>query len=147
MLPSATPLRIRPRVLAASALAASLLVASPRAHATLYQVLAFAQDMRFNDGRCSWREAILASSNKQPVDACPAGTNENEIYIVGDATPVELTRTEDIEIKGDITITGSPQPGFRQAINGAPPASWSSPGPGWRSTTSSSPASTSRPCW
>lgn len=66
------------------------------------------------DGNCSLREAIRAANTDQPVDACPAGSGADTIYLPAGTYKLSIAGREedngltgDLDIFSDVTITGS----------------------------------------
>jgi CSLREA domain-containing protein len=67
-----------------------------------------------DDGNCSLREAIRAANLDMPVDACPAGTGTDSIYLPTGAYTLSIAgagedmgMTGDLDIRSDMNISGS----------------------------------------
>lgn len=88
--------------------AGAVVVAHPLpAHAlTPITVTTTADDFTVNDN-CTLREAVAASNTRQPVDACPAGTGDDQIVL--QPTTYQLTVpgvAENGDLTGDLDIGG-----------------------------------------
>ena len=80
---------------------------------TTITVTATADDYTVN-GNCTLREAVAASNNRQPVDACAAGEGDDQIvlqpltYTLSIPGPSEnADLTGDLDIAGDLDIVGA----------------------------------------
>ncbi len=70
-----------------------------------------------NDGDCSLREAVQAANTDQAVDACPAGSGADSIFLPAGIYTLTLAGAgEDNNATGDLDIIGA------VTINGANPA-------------------------
>ena len=64
------------------------------------------------DGRCSLREAIIAANTDAPLDACPAGTGDDDvIQLAAAAYPLSIANgmntDEDLGVRGDLDVLES----------------------------------------
>lgn len=100
-------LRVLRGVAATAALYLAALAASGPGHATDIYVTTFDDDAP-DDGTCSLREAVRASSQDIAVDACAAGEVEDRILLGAGTYRVDLTtgEGEDVGLTGDLDIFG-----------------------------------------
>jgi CSLREA domain-containing protein len=83
------------------------------AQSAIITVNSFADEMAA-DGNCSLREALQAANLDAAVDACPAGSGADSIYLPTGVYTLSIAganedqgKTGDLDILGDLTITGS----------------------------------------
>jgi CSLREA domain-containing protein len=85
-----------------------------RAAISSFIVVNTVQDEMAVDGNCSLREAIRAANLDVPVDACPAGSGADTVYLPAGIYKMSIAGageneglTGDLDILSDLTITGS----------------------------------------
>ena len=100
-------------LIALSASAFSAVRFAKSAQSALITVNTFKDEMDV-DGNCSLREAIRAANLDTAVDACPAGSGADTIYLPGGVYTLSIAGanennglTGDLDILSDLTITGA----------------------------------------